>query len=160
MLGSVEYAAQLAEVRELGEDDSGVRTPEQTEIAFFWANDLDGTYKPPGQLFEITKRVSDQKGLTLAENARLFALVAFAMADAGIFAWDAKYDTRLDLWRPETAIREDATDPDEGWDPLLAVKPADAPDASRRRFRRTSRAMRRSARRTPRSCAASSAPTT
>jgi hypothetical protein len=118
MLQSGEYAAQLAEVRELGEDDSGVRTPEQTEIAFFWANDLDGTYKPPGQLFDITKKVSVQKGLTLTENARLFALVAFAMADAGICAWDAKYDTRLDLWRPETAIREDPIDADEGWEPL------------------------------------------
>ncbi len=110
MLRSAEYAAQFNEVKRLGRDMSSARTPEQTEIAFFWGNDLDGTYKPPGQLFEITKTVADQKELTLAENARLFALVAIALADAGICAWDAKYDTSLDLWRPETAIRLATTD--------------------------------------------------
>lgn len=110
MLASSEYAAQFNEVKRLGRDGSAVRTPEQTQIAFFWANDLDGTSKPPGQLIEITKVVSDQKGLDIVENARLFALVALGMADAAIVAWDAKYDTSLDLWRPETAIRLATTD--------------------------------------------------
>src|SRR5262249_27239575 len=45
LLHSTEYAAQLNEVKALGKADSTVRTAEQTEIAFFWANDLDGTYK-------------------------------------------------------------------------------------------------------------------
>ncbi len=129
MLQSSEYAAQLNEVKRLGKSNSVERTAEETEIAFFWANDLDGTSKPPGQLFTITRIVSEQKGLSLAENARLFALVAFAMADAGIVAWDAKYETSLDLWRPETAIKEAATDgnpataPDASWQPL-SVNPA------------------------------------
>src|SRR5215212_479141 len=38
------------------------------------------------------------------QNARLFALVNVAMADAGILAWDQKYIH--DLWRPVVAIRE------------------------------------------------------
>jgi len=124
MLKSSEYAAQVNEVKKLGSATSATRTPEQTEIAFFWANDLDKTYKPPGQLFEITKIVSDQKGLTLVQNARLFALVALGMADAGIVAWDAKYDTNLDLWRPESAIQLATTDGnpatagDPNWKPL------------------------------------------
>jgi len=126
MLASPEYAAQLNEVALLGEASAPatVRTADQTEIAFFWANDLDGTYKPPGQLFEITKIVSVQKGLDVVENARLFALVALAMGDAAIVAWDAKYETGLDLWRPETAIREaggdgnPGTTPHPGWEPL------------------------------------------
>ena len=124
MLKSAEYAAQFNEVRRLGSAASVTRTPEQTEIAFFWANDLDGTYKPPGQLFDITKTVAGQKGLSLVENARLFALVAFGMADAGICAWDAKYDTNLDLWRPESAVHHaksdgnPATPENKKWKPL------------------------------------------
>lgn len=124
MLQSSEYTAQFNEVQRLGSAGSVTRTPEQTEIAFFWANDLDGTYKPPGQLFEITRIVSEQRGLDLVENARLFALVALGMADAGVCAWDAKYDTDLDLWRPETAIHlagsdgNPATHENRKWKPL------------------------------------------
>jgi hypothetical protein len=124
MLASNEYAAQVNEVKSLGRYNSSTRTPEQTEIAFFWANDLDKTYKPPGQLFEMTKVVSAQKGLDVVRNARLFALVALAMGDAVIAAWDAKYDTNLDLWRPETAVilgdtdGNPATHKDAGWKPL------------------------------------------
>ncbi|MDX6706407.1 MAG: hypothetical protein QOF69_2754 [Solirubrobacteraceae bacterium] len=124
MLQSSEYAAQFNEVKTLGRFDSTVRTPEQTEIARFWANDLDGTYKPPGQLFTITKIVSELRGLDVVQNARLFALVALAMGDAAIVAWDAKYDTSLDLWRPESAITlastdgNPATSQDSDWLPL------------------------------------------
>ena len=124
LLKSSEYAAQFNEVKKLGSYHSTTRTPEQTEIAFFWANDLDRTYKPPGQLFDITKIVSDQKGLDVVANARLFALVALAMADAAVVAWDAKYDTNIDLWRPETAVKEATTDGnpatsgDPSWKPL------------------------------------------
>jgi hypothetical protein len=128
MLRSPEYAAQLTEVQELGEDTSTARTAEQTEIAFFWANDVDDTYKPPGHLFEITKIVSDQRNLDVVENARLFALVALAMGDAAVVAWDAKYSTDLDLWRPDAAIQSAANDgnagtsPDPGWKPLSKMK--------------------------------------
>jgi PAP2 superfamily len=105
LLASVEYAAQVNEVKLLGAANSSERTQEQTDIALFWANDLDGTYKPPGQLYTITQTVSKLRGLSFSENARLFALVGLALGDAAILAWDAKYDTDLDLWRPETAIQ-------------------------------------------------------
>ncbi len=124
MLASSEYAAQFNEVKLLGRCNSTTRTREQREVAFFWANDADGTYKPPGQLFDIAQVVSDQKGLRLVDNARLFALVAVAMADAAIVAWDAKFATTLDLWRPETAIKLAASDgnlattADAQWQPL------------------------------------------
>jgi hypothetical protein len=124
MLQSSEYAAQVNEVKRLGKSDSTTRTPEQTAIAHFWANDVDKTYKPPGQLFSITKIVSEQKHLDVLENARLFALAGIAMADAAIVAWDAKYETSLDLWRPETAIKladtdgNPATKADPHWEPL------------------------------------------
>ena len=105
LLASVEYAAQVNEVKQLGAANSTERTQEQTDIALFWANDVDGTYKPPGQLYTITQIVSKLRGLSFDQNARLFALVGLALGDAAILAWDAKYDTDLDLWRPETAIQ-------------------------------------------------------
>lgn len=120
LLKSAEYSTQLNEVKRLGAANSVARTSEQRQIAFFWANDLDGTYKPPGQLFRFTQIVANQRNLSLEAKARLFALVGLALADAGIAAWDAKYPTdenaskpgtpKISLWRPETAIRLADTD--------------------------------------------------
>ena len=124
LLASPEYAAQVNEVKSLGSATSTTRTAEQSQIAFFWANDLDGTYKPPGQLFRHTQIIAAQRGLGTAEKARLFALVGIAMGDAGIVAWDAKYRTDIDLWRPESAIQladtdgNAATTADPAWRPL------------------------------------------
>ncbi|WP_124971883.1 vanadium-dependent haloperoxidase, partial [Aphanothece sacrum] len=124
MLRSAEYAAQLNEVKRLGSATSQARTPEQTQIAFFWANDIDGTYKPPGHLYRITQIVAQQRNLSLIETARLFALVGIVLADAGIVAWDAKYSSEIDLWRPESAVRLADTDgnlfteADPNWQPL------------------------------------------
>ncbi|GAA1845488.1 vanadium-dependent haloperoxidase [Asanoa iriomotensis] len=123
MLQSAAYTAQFNEVRDLGRDISATRTQVQTDIAFFWACDLDGTYKPPGQLFYHTNQVSSARSLTEAQNAKLFALVAMAMADAAIAAWDAKYQTSIDLWRPETGIREAAGDGNASTAPITDWKP-------------------------------------
>jgi membrane-associated phospholipid phosphatase len=119
LLGSSLYATQLAEVRSLGRNTSTTRTAEQTAIAWFWANDLDGTYKPPGQLLAHT-RIGPAFGFDAVRLARLYALVSLAMADAGIAAWDQKYETSIDLWRPETAVQQDPTAPDPSWRPLSA----------------------------------------
>ncbi|MGP9022300.1 hypothetical protein ACT1U9_28350 [Streptomyces sp. BR1] len=50
--------------------------------AWFWANDANGTFKPPGQPLDTTARVAKDRNLTLYQNARLFTLVSVAMADA------------------------------------------------------------------------------
>jgi membrane-associated phospholipid phosphatase len=61
------------------------------------------------------------------ENARLFALLNIAMADAAICAWDAKYT--FHFWRPVTAIRNaetdgnPATDPDTAWNSFIVTPP-------------------------------------
>ena len=47
--------------------------------------------------------VATQADLTLAQTARLGAMVGASLADAGIAAWWVKNDS--DFWRPETAIR-------------------------------------------------------
>ena len=121
LLLSPEYTAQYNEVKELGRLDSQTRTEYETETAFFWANDRGGTYKPPGHLLHIAQVLSEDHNLSLHEQARLFALAAVGMADAGIASWSTKYDTGIDLWRPITAVWEAATDgnpatePDQTW---------------------------------------------
>jgi membrane-associated phospholipid phosphatase len=104
------------EVRALGSADSETRTKDQTEIAKFWA-DGPGTVTPPGHWNRIAQAVAADKGLSLAERARLFALLNVAMADASVVCWDCKY--RFDVWRPVTAIRE----VEAGWTPLLPTPP-------------------------------------
>src|SRR5262249_39646162 len=76
-------------------------------IALFWA-DGTGTETPPGHWNTIARRVSADRGTSVVGNARLFALLNMAMADAAICAWDAKYT--YDFWRPVTAIRNGDTD--------------------------------------------------
>lgn len=115
-LTSEGYAVSFQEVKVLGAVDSTVRTREQTAIAHFWA-DGEGTVTPPGHWNRIAQTVARSRGNTLAENARLFALLNVAVADAGIACWDCKYV--YDLWRPIHAIRE--TDP--RWTPLLETPP-------------------------------------
>jgi membrane-associated phospholipid phosphatase len=127
-LKSAKYTADYKEVKALGEidEEKSTRTPEQTEIALFWA-DGPGTATPPGHWNVITKDVATARGNDMRQNARLFALLNVAMADAAICAWDAKF--RYNFWRPVTAIRNGdtdgnpATDGDPGWTPLITTPP-------------------------------------
>ena len=120
------YTKAFNEVKELGAADSKTRTKDQTEIARFWA-DGAGTCTPPGHWNQIAQSVAQKRGTTLAENARLFALLNIALADAGILCWDCKY--KLSFWRPVTGIREadrasnPDTAPDREWTPLLTTPP-------------------------------------
>lgn len=129
LLSSQLYADQLNEVKELGARNSATRTQDQTDIAWFWANDVDGTSKPPGQLLQITESVANDNNLDFYKKSRLFALVSVGMGDACIAAWDAKYRTWCDLWRPITAIHEadtdnnPLTDADPTWEPLAPWTP-------------------------------------
>lgn len=126
ILNSAEYAAEVNQVKDLGGKDSAIRTAEQTEIARFWA-DGAGTYTPPGHWNAIAQDVSLSRGSSILEDARLFALLNIALADAAIVAWDAKY--AYNLWRPITAIRQADTDnnpqttADPNWDSLIATPP-------------------------------------
>jgi hypothetical protein len=49
-LDSAKYANHVNDVKSLGALNSKTRTPYQTETGFFWANDKNGTYKPPGHM--------------------------------------------------------------------------------------------------------------
>jgi membrane-associated phospholipid phosphatase len=132
-LTSVEYAAAFNEVRVKGALDAEVsdrdgdgnwdRTDDQTEIGIFWG--YDHRLGTPVRLYNQAARVvAMQEGNSVSENARLFALLNIAMADAGIAAWNTKYEQNI--WRPVVAIREAdldgnrATVAEADWQPLGA----------------------------------------
>jgi hypothetical protein len=109
-----EYRKALREVRGKGiapelmgtlPDDIEGRTVHDTLVGIYWGYDgASGLGTPPRLYNQIVRRVAIAQGNSVAENARLFAFVNVAMADAGILAWDEKY--KHDLWRPVVGIRE------------------------------------------------------
>lgn len=106
----------LNQVKAIGSKTSTMRTPEQSEIAVFWS-DFSYTAMPPGHWHEIAATIARDRNNTLAENARLFALISLAQADAAIVCWEIKY--RYNFWRPVTAIQR----ADEDNNPLTVADP-------------------------------------
>lgn len=116
-LTSAEWASDYNEIKNLGGKNSTVRTSEQSDIARFW------TITGPASWDPVVRALAATPGRSLIENARLYALVAMATADAYIAVFDAKY--AFNFWRPITAIRNgdidgnDATFREADWQPLV-----------------------------------------
>lgn len=125
-LTSQEYAAAFNEVKDFGSVNSTVHTPQETEVAKFWEGKA-GTAQVPGYWNEIAENAAISQGNTLDQNARLFAQLNVALADAVIGHFDAKYT--YNRWRPITAIRlagetgNPNTVADPQWLPLLNTPP-------------------------------------
>lgn len=119
-LTSAAYARDYNETKELGGAKSTRRTAQQTEAVKFWTQPNLGS-----AWFEAARQLGAAKGLDLADNARLFALLGMAAANSFIVDWDAKF--QYNAWRPVTAIRNgdldgnDATERDPGWTSLNAT---------------------------------------
>ncbi|MGH8634900.1 MAG: vanadium-dependent haloperoxidase [Burkholderiales bacterium] len=119
-LSSELYARDYNETKTLGGAKSTARTPEQTAAVKFWDTE---TLAPAWQA--AARQLSAAKGLTFAENARLFALLNLGVANSVIADWDAKFT--YNFWRPVTAIRNGdmdgngATERDPGWTSLNAT---------------------------------------
>ncbi len=119
-LSSTLYARDYNETKEFGGLKSVKRTDAQSDAVRFWAQ---------GNLFaawyQAAAQISARRGLGLAENARLFALLSMGIANCYILDWDAKF--HYQFWRPLTAIRNgdqdgnDATERDAGWLALNAT---------------------------------------
>jgi len=116
-LSSATWARDYNEIKDYGARAGSKRSAEQTEVARFWAAVGVATWNP------VVRPLASAPGRSLAQNARLFALVNMAAADAFVAVFDAKY--AYNLWRPVTAIRNgemdgnDATAPDRAWLPLI-----------------------------------------
>jgi len=118
-LTSAQYTADYNEVAAIGSSTSMTRTADQTQIAVFWNGNT------PVMWNRAARYASAQHDLNLSQNARLFAQMNVAMADAVISCWEAKY--YYVFWRPITAIRLGSTDgnpnttEDMAWTPLLTT---------------------------------------
>jgi hypothetical protein len=121
---SQQYVTDYKEVKALGGQSNSDRTPEQTELAYFYAG-------KSGNNFVLWHRALRDAGAghvkDIRDNARLLALANFAMADAVITVWDSK--KHYVLWRPVTAIQQgendgnEATAGDPSWQPFLNTPP-------------------------------------
>ncbi len=115
-LDSAQWAADFNETKSLGAANSTTRTAEQTEIGRFYSEHTGAQYA------RIFREFAAEQGMSLADNARLFAMLYVSLADALIAVWDSKY--HFGFWRPVTAIRaadtdgNPATDLDPTWAPL------------------------------------------
>ncbi len=105
----------------------GGATASNSELALFW-NDPGTTIQPPGHWLQITNTAIQANGTDLLGSARITAMIGVGMADAGIAAWQSKYDYLL--WRPQDAIRDCAdnwnagfTTCDPSWTSLIATPP-------------------------------------
>jgi hypothetical protein len=118
-LTSHRYTKAYNEVKALGSVSGSARTPEQTDLALFWAANYQVVWN------EGLRNLADAHVHNIAESARLFALANLAMADAVITVWDSK--VQYLLWRPVTAIQEGDEDGnpetvgDPTWLPLIAT---------------------------------------
>jgi hypothetical protein len=109
-LSSPEYAADLNEVRVIGELNSSTRTLFQSHAAAFWQTNPGANYNA------MARRFVDQLSLGVTDTARLFAMLDLTAADALINVWNDKY--YWNFWRPITAIRTpDGGDP--SWTPYF-----------------------------------------
>jgi len=119
-LNTALYARDYNETKDMGGAKSTKRTDAQSDAVRFWTQANLGT-----AWFQAAAQVSDRKGLSVADKARVFALMSMALANCFIVDWDAKFT--YNFWRPITAIRNgdqdgnDATERDAGWQPLNAT---------------------------------------
>lgn len=116
------YTADYNTVKDIGSATSGTRTTEQTDAALFWEG-APGTITNIGLWNKVAAGIVSGQSLGLADSARLYAALNVALADAAIVAWDTKFE--VDLWSPETAIQNGASDGNgdtagnPAWQPLL-----------------------------------------
>jgi hypothetical protein len=124
-LTSAKWAQNFEEVRTLGRKDSAVRTPEQTDVAYFWSEHAYAFW-----LRNLTD-VATARNLSVRDTARFLAMTFTSASDASIAGFAGKYHYRA--WRPRTAIPQAEADgnadtaPDATWTPLLSVNHPEYP---------------------------------
>jgi hypothetical protein len=124
-LTSSAYTEDFVETRDLGRRDSLARSPEQTDVAYFWSEN------PYVHWNRNLIALAVAQNLDVRDTARLFAMVHVAVSDAIIAGFEAKY--HYAAWRPRTAIPladtdgNPDTDADPTWRPLLTVNHPEYP---------------------------------
>ena len=115
-LGSGQYADDLNETKAMGGAVSSQRTAAQTEIARFHT-------EPPESFWARNLRQFAMASPSLADNARLLAMLSVAFRDGGSGCFESKYN--YNFWRPLSAIPladtdgNPATEADPQWAPVV-----------------------------------------
>ncbi len=112
-LDSKRYLRSLTEVHALGGATGSARTAEQTEVANFIAQPSIAFYA------QVLRAAIADAHRSLAWQTRLVAAFNAIEIDQQIAIYDAKY--KYVRWRPVTAIRSGAVNPDPSWTPLIAT---------------------------------------
>lgn len=118
-LDSSQYTGDYNEVKAMGALVNSARTADQTDFAYFFADNAIQYWN------RALQGIANTYLNNIGDSARLFALVTMAQADGGITAWDSK---RLyHFWRPVTAIQNGDNDlnpytaGDPNWLPLITT---------------------------------------
>ena len=123
-VATAQYAADYEEVRQYGRIGNSSRTPDQSEIGVFWAENSSRGWNAVAREV-INSRPANS--MDAWKTARLLALTHIAVADAYIAVFDAKI--YFNFWRPISAIQLADTDGnpnttgEPSWQPVL-VTPA------------------------------------
>jgi hypothetical protein len=123
-LTSSAYARDYNEVKGVGDvlTDSTGRPQDRVDVVRYIS-----MVSPVNVWNPVAVQLSSARSLSLAENARLLALLNMALADAAIAVFEAKYVYQL--WRPVTAIRggdldsNPRTETDAAFTPFIATPP-------------------------------------
>ena len=118
-LTSDAYSDAFNQIKSLGIANSTTATADEALTGRFWNGAIQNYWN------EIAQTLSLARGLTTAQNARLFALLNLSLADDVIAFYDAKYT--YNFWRPVTAIR--AADP--GINPETVADPNWLPEVGK-----------------------------
>jgi hypothetical protein len=117
---SPRYTTDFNEVKALGQANSATRSADQTDIGRFW-----GAAPVQNVWNQIAQTAGMAHDNTLAQNARMFALLDTSVADGVIALYDSKY--AYHRWRPITAIQAADNDGnadtagDPTWTPLATT---------------------------------------
>jgi hypothetical protein len=118
-LTSGKYAKDYNEVQALGSLLNSARTPEQTDVAYFFSDNSTLLWT------RVLRSVTATYLSNIGDSARLFALTYMAVSDSYIASWDSK--RYWNFWRPITAIHEGDNDGnaqtagDPSWQPLITT---------------------------------------
>lgn len=84
--GSNQFKTELAELQDISKN----QTREQARIANYWA-DGAGSYTPPGHWMRTAANVAHEAKYSEVRMARMFALLATTLEDAGVCCWETKF---------------------------------------------------------------------
>ena len=113
---SDEYTRAFNEVKEVGRQETGWRTPDQSHLAMWWKDFAENSHN------RLARQLATEEDIPLWEAARMFALLNMAIFDAYVSVFENKFF--YNHWRPYTAIRwaenddNPDTEPEPDWNNL------------------------------------------